>query len=158
MTDKSIFKKYRLLPLVGVGLASLVLLVGLSLLLWTAIAFKGNFDLSQRATAPLLIYLGAIFLSCCLMTLLIRGGTVFPSALLGLAAGATALILAPAGAAPGQLILKLLISLAVALAGFTLTKLYFRQRRPRRPPKEAEPQERLIIWDEEIGGINEPGK
>lgn len=135
--SKSIFKRYKLAPLLLAGLLALVLLILLGLLLWSAIVFYTQQDIAVGGMLPGIIYLAAIFLAAALMTALIRGGTVFPAAVLSLTAAIATYLLADSSLiTAGGALLKALLSLLAGVLGFTLTKLYFVLRRPPRPRRE----------------------
>ena len=78
MPGHSNYKKYRLLPLIGVGVLILVALVLIALLIWSLAAFGGQRDPAQSGATAAVIYLCAVFIACLAMILLIRGGTVIP--------------------------------------------------------------------------------
>ena len=162
MPGHSNYKKYRLLPLIGVGTLILVALVLISLLIWTVAAYGGQKDPAQSGATAAVIYLGAVFISCLAMTLLIRGGTVIPSAILGVLAAVISILLAPEPAPFGKILLKVVITLAVAAAGFAVGKLISGPQlpgpAPRRPSdRKSDRKEDLSSWDVSTS-INEPGK
>lgn len=135
--NRSIFQQYRLLPLLGVGVLFFVLFVLLGLLLWSFIFFQTQKEPAAAQLVPGLLYLGGVFLSTALMTWLIRGGTVFPAAILSLlAAGATLFLADGALLGVGNVLLKLVLTLVVGVLGFTLTKLWFVMRRVPRIPDD----------------------
>ena len=158
MPEKNSFKKYRIVPLIGVGALILVILVLLALLIWALAAFGAQSDPSQSGATAAIIYLGAVFVACLLMTLLIRGGTVIPSAVLGLLAAVVSLLLAPAGASAGKIVLKLILTLIVAVAGFVVGKLLSGPRPERKQPEPVRKSDSLSTWDENSSFISEPGK
>ncbi len=130
---KSIFQTYRILPLVLAGLVFLILLVLICLLVWSLIAYYTQAPVSAEALWPRLIYLGGLFVTAALMTLLIKGGTVFPAAALSLTAAAVTLLLAGEGQATiAPALLKALLSLVAGVLGFTLAKLWVRHDAARR--------------------------
>lgn len=130
MARKSIFTRYKLLPLIGVGLAFFVVFTALALLLWGYIAYQARLDVSEAVALPAVLYLAGVFLAAALMTLLIKGGTVFPAAIVSLIAAVFSFFFVDAtllsfGGALG----KALLTLVTGVLGFTLTKLYFLLRR-----------------------------
>lgn len=156
MPGRSNYKKYRLLPLIGVGALILVALVAVSLLIWTLAAFGGQRDPAQSGATAAVIYLCAVFISCLAMTLLIRGGTVIPSAALGaLAAVCTVLLADPAPL--GKILLKIVLTLAIAAAGFAVGKLLSGTSQPRQKNQPEKKGNTLTAW-EEGSSISEPGK
>ena len=158
MPSKNSFQKYRIAPLVGAGAVILVALVLLALLIWTLAAFAGQRDPAQSGATAAVIYLGAVFLACLLMTLLIRGGTVIPSAILGLLAAIVSLLLAPAGAPFGKIVLKIVLTLLVTVAGFAVGKLLSGPRPEKKRPEPVRKSDSLSTWDENSSFISEPGK
>ena len=90
---RSAFRRYRILPLILTGLLLFGLICGIGLLIWTLICYWCNIT-PQLNITPKLIWLGAIFLSCGMITFLIRGGTVFPSAIVSLISAIISLFLA----------------------------------------------------------------
>ena len=133
MAKKSIFTRYRLLPLIGVGIIFFILFIAVALLLWGYIAFRARLEVSTAAVFPAILYLLGVFLASALMTFLIRGGTVFPAAIVSIvAAAATLLLAAPEAVTFGNALGKILLTLVSGVLGFTLTKLYFVMRRPLR--------------------------
>ena len=158
MPGKNSFQKYRIAPLVGAGAVILVVLVLLALLIWALAAFAGQRDPAQSGATAAIIYLGAVFVSCLLMTLLIRGGTVIPSAILGLLAAIVSLLLAPAGAPFGKIVLKIVLTLLVAVAGFAVGKFWSGPRPERKQAQPERKSESLSTWDENSSFISEPGK
>ena len=158
MPGRSNYKKYRLLPLIGVGALILVALVAVSLLIWSLIAFGGQRDPAQSGATAAVIYLCAVFIACLAMTLLIRGGTVIPAAVLGALAAMCSVLLAPGPAPFGRILLKIVITLVVAVAGFAVGKLLSGPSRPGQ--KQQQPDKKgdtLSTWDEG-NAISEPGK
>ena len=159
MPGHSNYKKYRLLPLIGVGTLILVALVLISLLIWTVAAYGGQKDPAQSGATAAVIYLGAVFISCLAMTLLIRGGTVIPSAALGALAAICSILLAPEPAPFGRILLKIVLTVEVAVAGFAAGKLLSSGtsqpgQRKQQPEKKGDT---LSTW-EEGSSISEPGK
>ncbi len=121
---RSIFARYRLVPLIVVGIVFMVVFFLLALLIWSFIAYQFKIDISEAAVLPAIIYYGGIFLACCLMTSLIKGGTVFPSLILSLLTAIVALFLVDTLTFVGA-IERLLLSLLFGVLAFTLTKIYF---------------------------------
>jgi len=123
---RSIFQKYRILPLLAVGIVFIILYTALGLLIWTLTAYTSQTDPQTQTFFPAFLYLSSIFLACCIMTALIKGGTVFPAAILAVAAAIATFILSDSSLLTfGSGFLKALLSLLVGVLGFTLTKLYF---------------------------------
>ena len=80
MSNRSkIFKRYRLIPMIAVGLLTMTLLCALGLLIWGIVAYFAQMNIAEQNLAPALVYLVSLFVACGFMTLLIQGGTVFPS-------------------------------------------------------------------------------
>lgn len=141
----SIFHKYRIVPLVLAGLVFLALLVGVCLLLWSLIAYYSHSETIETSAVPIIIYLGAVFLSSGVMTLLIKGGTVFPAAALSLiAAIATLFIAEPGSVGFGPALLKVLLTLVAGVLGFTLAKLWVQRDSSRRSSKAAAKQRPIL--------------
>ena len=158
MPGKNSFQKYRIAPLVGAGAVILVVLVLLALLIWALAAFAGQRDPAQSGATAAIIYLGAVFVSCLLMTLLIRGGTVIPSAILGILAAVVSLMLAPGNAPFGRIVLKIVLTLAMAVIGFAVGKLLSGPRPGKKQPEPVRKSDSLSTWDENSSFISEPGK
>lgn len=121
---RSIFARYRLIPLIVVGIVFMVIFFFLALLIWSFIVYQFKIDISKAVVLPAIIYYGGIFLACCLMTSLIKGGTVFPSFILSLLTSIVALFWVDMLTFVGT-IERLLLSLLFGVLAFTLTKLYF---------------------------------
>ncbi len=160
MPGKSIRKRYRLLPLICTGALVFIAFVLFALLIWAFAAYGGQRDPSQSKGVAAFIYLFAVFISCGVMTMLIRGGTVFPSAALGVLACLLTIIIAPAGAPFGRILLKLILTLIFAAAGFALAKLCCQtlpppDRRPRQPVKR---RDSLSTWEDGHRSLSEPGR
>ncbi|MBR5429954.1 MAG: hypothetical protein IK116_05450 [Firmicutes bacterium] len=156
MAGKSIANRYRLLPLICVGALVMIALVLLFLLLWAFAAYGGQRDPAANGMGAL-IYFGSVFIACMVMTLLIRGGTVFPSAILALLATFATVFLAPDGAGFGKVLLKIIVTLLVAAAGFAVAKLLSIFYLPeRRRPQPIRREETLPEWDDEIRSMREP--
>ena len=159
MPERSVLKRYRLLPLIAVGALVLVILVLLAIFIWAAAAFNGQQDPAQSGGTAALIYLAAVFIACAVMTLLTRGGTVLPSAILGLLTVVISLFLAPTGAPLGKALLKVLLTMVAAIAGFTVAKLFCRVAPSgRSKPLPVKQRESLSTWEEESSSMSEPGK
>ncbi|MDO4581828.1 MAG: hypothetical protein Q4B96_04520 [Bacillota bacterium] len=122
---RSIFSRYRIVPLITVGLLLSLLLIFTSTLIWSWSTYNARADIADAAPlTPTLIYLLSLFAAALLMTLLIRGGTVFPS--LAVALIITGLSLWLAGAEELTVLgvtFKTLLSLLAAILGFTIGKL-----------------------------------
>lgn len=144
----SIFRVYRIIPLVLAGLAFLALLIVVCLLIWSMVAYYSHSPVTAEGALPIVIYLGAVFITAALMTLLIRGGTVFPAVAVSVIAAAATLFLAePETVKFGPALLKILLTLLSGAAGFTLAKLWvIRDKKSRyaraasRPPRPDLPQ------------------
>lgn len=128
----SIFAQYRIFPLILAGAVILALLTVVLLSIWTLVAYLGHQDLSQAGALASGLYLLLLFVSCFLMTRLIRGGTVFPALALSLLAAVATFFLS------GQKLLffpalgKILLSLIAGILGFILAKLIFIRKRQQR--------------------------
>jgi|GEM_PF-6452062 len=134
----SVFHTYRMAPLIATGLVALALLLLLGLLMWSLVAYYTHSPVSAAEPWPALIYLGALFLTSVLITLLVRGGTVFPSAALSLIVAVATLLLAePESVTIGPALLKALLSLFAGVLGFTLAKLWVRRDAIRRAARAA---------------------
>lgn len=122
---KAVFARYRILPLMLVGLITMAVFVALTLCIWAFIVYNLRADISRAVVVPALIYSDGIFISCCLMTFLIKGGTVFPSAVLSLALAVVSLLLADVATLSFVgVLLRIFFSLLCGVVAFTLTKLY----------------------------------
>lgn len=140
--NNSVFSRYKIIPLLVVGMVFIVLYTLLGLLIWTAIAYGSQANVSEQTAFPAFLYLSGIFFACALMTALIKGGTVFPAAILSLAAAIVTFIITDSVLLSfGSAFLKALLSLLAGVLGFTLTKLYFIfvKRGPQQLALEDEP-------------------
>ncbi|MBQ6807788.1 MAG: hypothetical protein IJP07_01300 [Firmicutes bacterium] len=124
-----IFKKYLIFPLILTGCLILAILTLASLLIWTMLAYYGQLDPASAGGWASGLYLLLIFLSCWLMTWLIRGGTVFPAVVLSLLAAVATFFLSQAELSFAPALLKALFSLFAGVLGFTLSKLLVTLRR-----------------------------
>ena len=119
------------LPPLLAGLICCAALILLATLAWGYSVYISKGYISDAGLLlPLYIFLGAIFLSSCLITALTRGGAIFPVLLFSLLANMISWLMAelPAPRLSGLLI-KLLLSLFSAVTGFSLSKLLIIRRR-----------------------------
>ena len=127
---KSIFRKYNFVPLIAVGLISFFasqLILGL---LFSCIAYLARVNMENAILFPTLSYIIGLLAATGLMTLLIKGGTVFPSLILAILITALTAILAGKEALSFLGILsKLSLSLIFSIVGFTAAKLYILYRK-----------------------------
>ena len=152
---KTIFKRYRLLPLIGVGIVFVLFYTLAGLVIWTLFAYNGKTEVLTQSFVPGFIYLSSIFFACMLMTALIKGGTVFPAAVLSLAAAIAAFFMADSALLSfGSILLKSLLSLLSGVLGFTITKLLYVSRRAKKRPRSLS---FLMEEMEEDYRLNEPG-
>jgi hypothetical protein len=121
-------RHYPLLLLAGLCCCAALIL--LATLAWGYAVYSSKGYVSGAGLLPLYIFLAAIFLSSCLVTALSRGGAIFPALLFSLLANLLSLLLAElSGPKLSGILIKLLLSLLSAAAGFTLTKLLIMKRR-----------------------------
>ena len=114
---------WHYLGLLLAGLCCCTLLVGLATVIWCIITYI-RLGYITGELLPLLIFLGAIFLSSCLITALARGGTIFPALLFTLLANVLSLLLAELSwPLLSGILIKLGFSLLTTVIGFALTKL-----------------------------------
>ena len=112
------------LGLLIAGLCCYAILIILAALAWGYLAFSQQGYISSEGLLPLAIFLGAIFLSSCFMTVLGRGGAISPVLLFSVLANVVSFLLAELSLPTlGGILIKLALSLLSATAGFSLTKL-----------------------------------
>ena len=142
--SKSIFQRYRILPLALCGLVVAAILTLAALLLWTLISYYSKVAPAETTVLPYLVYLGTIFIAALFITWLIRGGTVFPALAVGLVAAVLTLLLAPEGTVHVfPAILKCLVSMLAAALGFAIMKLFGRKKPQQTRSRRSEsPRER----------------
>ena len=106
------------------GLCCYAVLIGLAAFTWGYAVYSRQGYINGEELLPVYIFLGAIFISSCLITALSHGGAIFPALLFSLLANGASFLLAELTSPPlSALLLKLGLSLLVAAVGFTLTKL-----------------------------------
>ena len=121
----TIFKTYRIFPLIIAGCLILVALTLIAVFLWTLIAYWGHADPTVAAGWATALYLFLVFLTCACITWLIHGGTVFPSLILSLLAAVATFFLSDTTIRFGPAIGKILFTLLAGVAGFTIAKLLY---------------------------------
>lgn len=128
---------YRYVALLIAGVLCYALLISLAALAWGSLVYMRQGDVAADTAMPLAIFLGAIFLSSCLVTALSRGGTIFPALMLAMAANIISFLLAqaPQPQAKGVL-MKLGLTLIVAVAGFVISKLLYMRGRAKQNSRE----------------------
>lgn len=115
---------YRNVALALTGLVLYALFILIGSLIWGASVYMGEADAVNYTGWPLAIYLLAVFLASFLITLLSRGGTIYPSFALALAAAALAILLSgEATIVFSGVLLKLLLSIVAATVGFSVGKI-----------------------------------
>ena len=124
MSNRSkIFKRYRLIPLIAVGLLTMTLLCALGLLIWGIVAYFAQMNIAEQNLTPALVYLVSLFVACGFMTLLVRGGTVFPSLIVATIATVITFFLAePETLTFLGCVLKIVLSLVISTLAFSLVK------------------------------------
>ena len=123
-------KNYRLIPLLIGSLIVYAVIFCLALLIMSVIVYLSKDPIAAGSGVPVVIWLILLALATILMTALTRGGTVFPGIFLALVTTIVSCFYASAGAVTfGGVLLKLLISLLVAVIAFIAGKLIFRGRR-----------------------------
>lgn len=122
---KSFGQTYRLIPIIIGSLLIFVFICGLFILIWSIIAFLSRANVAAVQNLPVFIWLSTLFLAAGFMTLLTRGGTVFPAIFLSLITVAVSCFLASKGILSFDGVLtKLGYSLFFSVLGFTVAKLY----------------------------------
>ncbi|MCL1905476.1 MAG: hypothetical protein FWG06_00535 [Clostridiales bacterium] len=107
------------------GMCCYAVLIGLAALTWGYTVYSRQGYIEGGGLLPLYIFLVAVFLSSCLITMLARGGAIFPALLFSLLANGASFLLAGVSPPPvNALLLKAGISLLTAAAAFTITKLF----------------------------------
>lgn len=129
-----IFKKYRIFPLICTGCLILALLTLVSLFIWTLAAYFSGSEPQTATTWAACLYLLLIFISCGIMTWLIRGGTVLPTLVVCLLAAIVSCLLSPGEITLVPALGKTALTLAVGIAGFTLVKLLCNLSKKKQPP------------------------
>ena len=128
---KQIFSRYRIFPLVLLGLSIAIVLIVISLLFWSMISYYSGSTPEDAKALPVIIYLGTVFIVSALMTLFIKGGTVFPAAIMALLVAVFSLILADSATITfWPSVLKVALTVFVGVLGFTLTKLVLIKKSP----------------------------
>ena len=132
MSKRKTFRQtYRLIPIFLGTLLIFALICGLAILIWSTIAFLSKADVETAQSLPGIIWLAALFLSAGAMTLLTRGGTVFPALFLTLITVVISCFLASEGALSFLGVMaKLGYSLLASVLGFIIAKLYLLFLRP----------------------------
>ena len=112
------------LGLVISGLCCYAFLIVLASFIWGYLVYSRKGYIGGEGLLPAYIFLGAIFVSACLITALSRGGAIFPVLLFTIAANAASLMPSELSLPSlGSLLTKLGLSLLPAATGFILTKL-----------------------------------
>ncbi len=75
---------YRNLALVIAGLFIYALLIGIASFVLGSVIYNNNADVADYQNAPLIIFMGAVFVASFMITLFSKGGTIFPSFALAL--------------------------------------------------------------------------
>jgi len=118
-------KRYRIVPLVLFGLICCALFIVIGCFIWSIIAYFTQTDVALSVGQPLLIFFIAVLLSSALITLMIRGGKVFPVLALAVIAFITNMIITNylgVNINITSALLKLLIILLAAVFGFSSGK------------------------------------
>jgi hypothetical protein len=106
------------------GLCCCALFFMLAALVWGFIVYSQQGYITAEGLLPLYLFLGAIFLSSCLMTVFASGGSIIPPLLFSLLANVISLWTAELSFPKlSGIFMKMLLSLLCAALGFTLTKL-----------------------------------
>ncbi len=116
---------YRNLALVIAGLFIYALLIGVASFILGSVIYNNNADAADYQTAPLIIFIGAVFLSSFMITLFSRGGTIFPSFALALLICLSSILLS-GGVEPslGSLFLKFGLSILIVIISFSAAKAF----------------------------------
>lgn len=119
-------RRYRIVPLVLFGLISCALFIAIGCLLWSITAYISQTDVALSVGQPLLIFFIAVLLASALITLMIRGGKIFPALALAIIAFIANLIITNYFGADINIassLIKLLIILFAAVFGFSIGKI-----------------------------------
>ena len=121
--------RYRLIPVLFGSLLIFAIICAVLILIWSLIVFLSKTPVGAGSAVPVVIWLAALAASTVLMTLFTRGGTVWPAVFLAVVSVIFSCFFATKGVVTfGGLLLKLLISLAIAVVAFIVTKLIARGR------------------------------
>jgi len=119
-------KRYRIVPLVLFGLICCALFIAIGCFIWSITAYFTQTDVALSVGQPLFIFFIAVLLSSALMTLIIRGGKIFPVLALAVIAFIVNLIITNylgVNINITSALLKLLIILLAAVFGFSAGKI-----------------------------------
>lgn len=121
----SFWRTYRVLPIILGSLIIFALLCALAIFVWSCVVYFTKSEVATVQTLPAIIWLTALFLTSGIMTILTRGGTVFPALFLtAVAVTASCLLAEPSLLTVGGVLIKLGCSLLFAVLGFIFAKLY----------------------------------
>jgi hypothetical protein len=141
-------QRYKIAPIIITSLLVFIIISCAAILIWSTIVFLGKAEVSDSPALPAIAWLLSLFLATGLMTLLTKGGTVFPALFLGLITVVLSCLLGSAEILTvGGFILKLILSLIAAIAGFTLVKLYLLLGGKLTAPQRKMPIERKDVSD-----------
>lgn len=113
--------KYRLIPLVILGIiiyAALVLILGLIL---GSVAYFAKFNLDNATIVPFIIFQISLFISCLFIAMLTRGKTIVPTFIITVILLAVSFYMSESITTKG-ILLKMAISFAVLLITFMIAK------------------------------------
>ncbi len=119
-------KKIRILPLVTLGLINCALIIAFGCLIWSIIAYFGKVDVTRSIGGPLIIFFIAVLISSAFITLIIRGGNIFPAFTLAIIAFIANLVIINnfgIDICISTALLKLFIILLAAIIGFSIGKI-----------------------------------
>jgi hypothetical protein len=121
----SFWRTYRVLPIILGSLIIFAVLCAVAILVWSCVVYFSKSEVATIQTLPAIIWLTALFLTSGIMTILTRGGTVFPALFLTVVAVTTSCLLAePSLLTVVGVMVKLGYSLLFAVLGFIFAKLY----------------------------------
>lgn len=122
---RSFLRTYRLIPIVIVSLLVFSAICAFAILIWGSIAFFSKANVATVQTLPKIIWLTALFLASGVMTLLTKGGTVFPALSLAfITVIISCFFVGPSLLTINGFFVKLGYSLLFSILGFVFTKLY----------------------------------
>ncbi len=135
---KGVFGKYNFVSLIAVGFIGFFISQLLLGAVFSIVSFAARIDPDASAFLPAMIYIAGLLAASAFITLLIKGGTVWPCLILAiLVTAATAALAGSEALTFWGVSKKLLISLLIATVGFTVAKLYIRSERNRRMRRRA---------------------
>lgn len=133
MGSKPFTQTYRLIPVLIGSLLIFAIICFAFIILWSIGLFLTKTPDPAGTAFPAVLWLLALALSTAAMTVLTRGGTVFPALFLALLGSVLTCFFAEPGVVTfGGVLLKILLSLLVAVIAFTISKLIIRSTRYRR--------------------------